>query len=501
MTTENPPVRRRRVLKTIGASVIAGGTIAGVATAQTTRTVPDDYSTIQAAIDAADPGDQILIDNGTYAESLQIHTAGLTIRGETRNGVVIDASGESGRGIDTDAPDLTLASFTLIGTADAGAGYGIKVNPGGDAVTIAGVTVQDSQRTGIDLHGISDGTVEDVFVEGTTSGNGIALTDCHAVEISEAGTTGNAWGGLALYTSGTFVDPGLSDVTVQNSTFSDEPAGLYAQDSGGTGPGGFANITVTGNEFTNDAIGVLNRGGDLAVENSAFEIPAAVRDEWFHVYFTDGAQGSVVGNTMSGAHRVGILLDGVGTDAQVHANKVAGTGPKQSGWAENGIQVSRGATAAVTNNTVESNWWEGADWSSSGILVVDTEDVAVRRNTVRGNEVAIGIASFFESTPTAHNLVERNTVIGGAYGVALQAVGSFGPADATVQNNVVSNNTLNSRDGLVGISESEFGADATADDNDYVRNRIHGYDTAFAGVDAEDREDSVITPVGPPGDD
>lgn len=50
--------------------------------------VPDDYSTIQAAVDAASSGDTVLVDGGTYREQVLIDKD-LTLKGE--NGATIEA--------------------------------------------------------------------------------------------------------------------------------------------------------------------------------------------------------------------------------------------------------------------------------------------------------------------------------------------------------------------------------------------------------------------------
>jgi hypothetical protein len=64
-----------------------------------TITVPDDYTTIQAAVDAASPGALILIKPGTYNEAVQVKTDDLTIRGLDRNTVVLDGKLELENGI------------------------------------------------------------------------------------------------------------------------------------------------------------------------------------------------------------------------------------------------------------------------------------------------------------------------------------------------------------------------------------------------------------------
>lgn len=55
-----------------------------------TLLVPDDYPTIQAAVDASRPGDLVLIEPGVYRESVTVTTNDIVIRGVDRNGVILD---------------------------------------------------------------------------------------------------------------------------------------------------------------------------------------------------------------------------------------------------------------------------------------------------------------------------------------------------------------------------------------------------------------------------
>jgi hypothetical protein len=86
-----------------------------------TRTVPADYPTIQAAVDAADPGDLVLIERGIYREAVDVRTPGLTIRGVDRNEVIIDGEFERANGIQAIFTDgvvvenLTTMNHTLNG--------------------------------------------------------------------------------------------------------------------------------------------------------------------------------------------------------------------------------------------------------------------------------------------------------------------------------------------------------------------------------------------------
>ncbi len=86
-----------------------------------TRQVPDQYPTIQSAVDAADPGDLVLVDRGVYRETVKVNTPGITIRGVDRNEVVIDGEFERFNGIEvlfTDGvaiENLTAMNHTLNG--------------------------------------------------------------------------------------------------------------------------------------------------------------------------------------------------------------------------------------------------------------------------------------------------------------------------------------------------------------------------------------------------
>ena len=86
-----------------------------------TRNVPSEFPTIQSAVDAADPGDLILIDRGLYLESVSVTTPGLTIRGVDRNEVIIDGEFERANGVEVLFADgvvvenLTARNHTING--------------------------------------------------------------------------------------------------------------------------------------------------------------------------------------------------------------------------------------------------------------------------------------------------------------------------------------------------------------------------------------------------
>jgi len=178
------------------------------------------YCKIQPAIVDAAAGDTINVANGLYPEIISINK-GLTIKGASEAGVVIDATTATSYHFTVDANDVTLQNFTLLGKNTPPASYGIKVS-GLNVTTrhtnfsISDVTVQNTYRTGLDINGLEGVTVDDVTVTGVIYGNGVSLTDVDDAVLDGITTSSNAWGGVAVYTYGRYYPLGSDNVTVTN---------------------------------------------------------------------------------------------------------------------------------------------------------------------------------------------------------------------------------------------------------------------------------------------
>lgn len=117
----------------------------------------------------------------------------------------------------------------------------------------------------------------------------------------------------------------------------------------------------------------------------------------------------ILNNSVSNYQKTGIRINGAGTSAMVFNNIVTGVGATNL-IAQNGIQVSRGATSLVQGNMVSGNNYTVAGTSSAGILlfqVVATAPVVVQFNPiVTSNNLGIALSQ------TVGTLIQGNTASG-----------------------------------------------------------------------------------------
>ncbi|MEO7803912.1 MAG: hypothetical protein ABIS18_05795 [Actinomycetota bacterium] len=76
------------------------------------RAVPSQYTTIQAAVNAAVEGDTIEISPGTYNESTNVTTPGLRIRGTDRNAVILNGGNVREVGFEITADRVVVENLT-----------------------------------------------------------------------------------------------------------------------------------------------------------------------------------------------------------------------------------------------------------------------------------------------------------------------------------------------------------------------------------------------------
>ena len=260
-----------------------------------TITVPDDFSTIQQAVDAASPGDTVFVRAGTYNEVVTVETDNLELTGENKLTTIIDRTG-----------------------GDNQATVNIKAN----RVTVSGFTIQNSYD-GIRLDRSSFSTVSGNIIS-VCSYRGIILVGSSFVTVSGNTLTDN-YDGIELYRSSfvsvsgnTVANSRLSIGTSQsfNNTFSENTItvsyiGVYLWDCSYTTASGntitdttahsisavlSAYCEFSGNTITNSAmrgISIGNCSNCLASENNI----KFAASQGIHSYYSSGI--TVAENTES----------------------------------------------------------------------------------------------------------------------------------------------------------------------------------------------------------
>jgi parallel beta-helix repeat protein len=123
-------------------------------------------------------------------------------------------------------------------------------------------------------------------------------------------------------------------------------------------------------------------------------------------------------NAIDDYQKNGITVDGTGSSADITFNSIRGAGPTAL-IAQNGVQVSRGATANVNLNSIEDDVYTPGTDSSTGVLVFGpVGNVDIGYNSVRDTDVGV-----YASSTDGNTEIEHNAVSGSTYdGIALEGV-------------------------------------------------------------------------------
>jgi len=170
--------------------------------------------------------------------------------------------------------------------------------------------------------------------------------------------------------------------------------------------------------------------------------------------FLDGGSvtGKIVGNTITGYQKGGIVVNGTGSQAIISDNSVTGDG-HVTFIAMNGIQIGYGASASVMKNRVSGNSYIGSpgDGSASGgIIIVGgpgygeayTVNTKVNDNVLTNNDVGIylsNIAVDGSAPSTATNVKAVNNTISDdrCFNASYQAgVSDVGNNDKIINNSI-----------------------------------------------------------------
>ena len=318
-------------------------------------------------------------------------------------------------GVTDTGPDYTQATFsdtdiaTLSRTTAHTVGFSLQLVPGAGTANVG----NDVVRISIDGNVVVSGTSwENYYRFDNENHGGIVPPGVSTMLFRESGTaSGTTPGNLG----GGFLVDNLSyaSTSCMQTGFMRDGINLTAAQIGGTVTGsldasgcniGAYNPTSVSNANISGAnyYGVVDNGITTNITNSSIhnigEVPFNGTQHGNAVLYINGATGTISGSTVSQYQKNGITVSGKAADGvtagptgtgktnvSVLNNTVTGQG-HISYIAQNGIQISYGATAIVRGDTVSGNWYTPAGTTACGLLLYQAAGVKTQMNSLFDNE-------------------------------------------------------------------------------------------------------------------
>jgi parallel beta-helix repeat protein len=204
-------------------------------------------------------------------------------------------------------------------------------------------------------------------------------------------------------------------------------------------------------------------------------------------------------NQIDDYQKNGITIDNAGSSGAVENNLIQGAGPTAV-IAQNGIQVSRGATGQLKNNTISGNVYTPGGDSSTGILLYADAStpaagtVDVENNRLNANDTGVYAYQAASSSTVQNNKVVNNTddgvTVDTSDGLAVQnnnvqtndqGVGVYNTSGASIANNNADDNRSNGFYAGIDTSGNTF-ENNNADDSGLFDCRDDSHGTGTAGT-------------------
>ncbi len=233
------------------AGFLQGGVPTPVSASPTIIHVPGDYATIQAAIDAASPGNTILVASGNYTENINVNKSVIIQSVNGANVTTVQAANSTDHVFEVTADNVTIALFKIRGASGQDKA-GIYVGNGRHNVKMAYNIIADNHR-GISLSYADNNQIIGNDISTVTAGGylgpGILLDHANNNAILQNTLKSNTYYGIYLYFA--------TYNRIEGNDISNNWGGIV-MDRG-------QNNTLTGNNITaNTAQGITMEGANNA---------------------------------------------------------------------------------------------------------------------------------------------------------------------------------------------------------------------------------------------
>jgi parallel beta-helix repeat protein len=370
-----------------------------------TITVPDDYPSIQAAINASNPGDTVLVRNGTYHELVVVNKT-ITLAGESRQSTIIDANGSGPLDVALyvyTVSNATIENLTIENSRSAVGALGVY--PDTNYTKIRNVSLQNNlHNLWIGFPNMLQNTTLNMDESNTVDGKPIyfwvnreneqvpsdagyiALIDCTNVTVQ----------GTALTKDGmTLVN--LKDCLIKNVSVTNTESPLWAF--------GIENCTIQ-NSLFNKSSSYFQYSAGLELDNfsdSSFTNNTVTNMQGDGVH-QSGSFSTISENTIYNNTNYGLYV--AGDNNLIGANSISNN-------TQGGIQLQYCKENNVSNNQIVGNMFYQIELDNSSFNWIS-------RNAIIGNisgtppSYEKGIALFSGSD---NNTIVENSIYGNYYGI------------------------------------------------------------------------------------
>lgn len=194
---------------------------------------PADFSTIQEAVIAANPGDTILVRNGTYSEHVVVDRA-LTLLGQDRSFTIIDGA-LNGTAIELTTNNIRISAFTIR------SGYrGIHIKS--DQNTISNNNITLNTYEGLLVEDSVGNTITNNLIH-SNGEDGIYMINTRNNTLQRNSIAFNNWTGI-------FVETAHGEIITNNTVDHNEKFGVRCDDC--------RRISITGNTISRNTLAGIN---------------------------------------------------------------------------------------------------------------------------------------------------------------------------------------------------------------------------------------------------
>jgi parallel beta-helix repeat protein len=340
---------------------------------------PGNYTTIQSAINAADPGDTVYVYNGTYNELVTVYKP-INLTGEDKYTTIIDGDGSDDVVWLFNTGWANITGFTI---ANGGPDRDIFIDAGIDVNYAENCSITNNIVTSNNLYGIRVYlSNNNIFVNNTVTLNtweGFYLEDSNMNTIANNTISLNGLEGVHLE---------YSDVnTIANNTFTDNS--LRDEDR--------------------SDIWLYQSVGNIISNNSVDTSSERV----VRIRYSDKT--TVVGNTIHSGGVAGFLVE-MSNKVTIVSNTATHTG--------NGILLSSGTDNTVSSNTATRN--------GRGILLGGVTGNIIKDNTFSNNNMGVHFQG-----GSQWNSILNNTISSNNWGIY-----SDSSSHNDISNNIISSNGM-----------------------------------------------------------